>query len=93
MYRSKQFRLREEAEVLEDLSMASRRFGHRVEKLFVADGDALVMPLERWEPILVAARKAFPRPELVNMNETPVVENYCPAAEASRRETGLAMEA
>jgi hypothetical protein len=30
---------------------------------------------------------------LDNMNETPIFENYCPAAEASRRERGLAMEA
>ncbi len=31
--------------------------------------------------------------ELVNVNETPIFKNYCAAAEASTRETGLAMEA
>jgi radical SAM superfamily enzyme YgiQ (UPF0313 family) len=32
-----------------------------VDKVFVADGDALAMRLEDWEPILAATRDAFPR--------------------------------
>lgn len=35
--------------------------GDEVEKVFVADGDALVMPLEHWLPILERARALFPR--------------------------------
>ena len=61
MYRSKRFKVRSVEECLQDLSMAEARFGHQVEKLFVADGDALVMPLSHWEPILNFARRAFPR--------------------------------
>lgn len=61
MYREKEFRLRALDEVLEDLDAAGRRFGSRVEKLFVADGDALVMPLSHWEPLLARARAVFPR--------------------------------
>ena len=61
MYREKVFRLRPVAECLEDIALAEREFGHRVQKLFVADGDALILPMEHWEPILRAARKAFPR--------------------------------
>jgi len=61
MYREKAFRLRPVAECLEDIALAEREFGHRVQKLFVADGDALILPMEHWEPILRAARKAFPR--------------------------------
>lgn len=60
MYRDKSFRLRDMDEVLEDLRIAAARFGPRVQKLFVADGDALVMELDRWLPLLEAARALFP---------------------------------
>ncbi len=61
MYREKTFRLRDLAETLEDIEAARRAFGPRVEKVFVADGDALVMDLPHWEAILGACRAAFPR--------------------------------
>ena len=61
MYRSKRFKVRPLHDCLNDLAQAESRFGNRVEKLFVADGDALVMPMSHWEPILKFARKAFPR--------------------------------
>jgi radical SAM superfamily enzyme YgiQ (UPF0313 family) len=60
MYRDKAFRLRPLDEALADLDEAGRRFGPRVEKLFVADGDALVMPMDHWRPILERARAVFP---------------------------------
>lgn len=61
MYRDKAFRVRDLAESLADLDEAARRLGPRVEKLFVADGDALVMPMECWLPLLDRARAVFPR--------------------------------
>ncbi len=61
MYRDKQFSLRPLDEVLEDLDEAARLAGPRVEKVFVADGDALVMPMDHWEPILARCRARFPR--------------------------------
>jgi radical SAM superfamily enzyme YgiQ (UPF0313 family) len=61
MYRSKEFRVRPLAESLEDLREASRRAAHVVDKLFVADGDALCLPLDHWEPILEAAASGFPK--------------------------------
>lgn len=61
MYRDKSFRVRELPEILEDIRGAAAAFGERVEKIFVADGDALAMGLEHWEPILAACRDAFPR--------------------------------
>lgn len=56
MYRDKEFRVRPLAESLEDLANAPRG----VEKVFVADGDALVMDLAHWEAILGACKR-FPR--------------------------------
>jgi radical SAM superfamily enzyme YgiQ (UPF0313 family) len=61
MYRDKEFRLRDLDESLEDLKMASNVMGRRVEKLFVADGDALIMPMDYWAAILENARNLFPR--------------------------------
>ena len=46
MYRDKpEFRVRPVAESLEDLEGAAREVGPHVDKVFVADGDALVMDL------------------------------------------------
>ena len=62
MYRDKrEFRVRPVQESLEDIDATARRNGPRVEKVFVADGDALVMDLDHWEPILAACREKFPR--------------------------------
>lgn len=60
MYRDKTFRIRDVAETLQDIKSASAAFGDSVEKVFVADGDALIMPLDHWLPILEACRKSFP---------------------------------
>jgi radical SAM superfamily enzyme YgiQ (UPF0313 family) len=61
MYRDKTFRVRDLAATLEDLELAGRVHGADVEKLFVADGDALVLPIDHWLPILERARSVFPR--------------------------------
>lgn len=60
MYREKTFRIRDIAETLQDITAAGSAFGDGVEKVFVADGDALVLPLDHWTQILAACRRAFP---------------------------------
>jgi radical SAM superfamily enzyme YgiQ (UPF0313 family) len=61
MYREKQFRVRPLEDSLADLDAAGAGFGDGVEKVFVADGDALVMETDHWLAILERARKVFPR--------------------------------
>lgn len=61
MYRAKRFRVRPLAEILEDVAAARATLGPGVDKVFVADGDALVMDMGTWEPLLRALRGAFPR--------------------------------
>jgi len=61
MYRDKSFHLRDLSESLQDLKDASDAMGRRVEKIFVADGDALIMPMDYWTAILENARNLFPR--------------------------------
>ncbi len=60
MYRDKpNFRERPIQESLEDIAMAGMQYGPQVEKMFVADGDALILPMDHWEPILENAYDTF----------------------------------
>ena len=59
MYRDKEFSLRPLEQTLEDIDEAARQAGSRIDKVFVADGDALVMPMSHWEPILERCRERF----------------------------------
>ncbi|CAN5242533.1 radical SAM protein [soil metagenome] len=61
MYRDKEFRVRALDETLADVRAAARAGGAEVEKVFVADGDALVLDLAHWEAILGECQRAFPR--------------------------------
>ncbi len=61
MYRAKKFRVRPLSESLDDLREAGRRAGDRIDKLFVADGDALIMDTDHWLAILEVAAEVFPR--------------------------------
>ncbi len=61
MYRDKTFRVRDLDETLTDLQLAARAAADRIDKVFVADGDALVLSMQQWRPILQSARKLLPR--------------------------------
>ena len=92
MYRDKTFRLRDLAAVLEDVEAAGRRFGPDVEKVFVADGDALVMPMDHWRALLARARAVFPN--LRRVSSYAMARNVLAKSEAELRELregGLAM--
>ncbi len=60
MYRDKDFTVRALDEVLEDIAQAGARFPGEVRKVFVADGDALILDMAHWRTILAACRAAFP---------------------------------
>lgn len=60
MYRDKQFAVRPLDETLADVADAGRTYGEAVQKVFVADGDALVLDMDHWRAILAACRGAFP---------------------------------
>lgn len=64
MYRDKQFRVRPLPEVLEDLAMARRAYRY-VERVFLADGDALIVPTETLLAVLAEIRRLFPECERV----------------------------
>jgi len=59
MFKDKKFRVRDINEVLEDFDMA-RKYYKRVERIFLADGDALVLKNEKLITILDYIKKLFP---------------------------------
>ncbi len=92
MYRAKSFRVRELDEVLEDVRTAGSRLGADVDKVFVADGDALIMDLDHWEPILEACRETFPRLRRVSAYATAMnLVEKSPAQLRRLRELGLTL--
>lgn len=60
MYKAKQFRVRTMEEIMEDLQEAYDNYGAYVQKVFLADGDALVMKTEDLLDILEAVSRLFP---------------------------------
>ncbi len=56
----KKFRARDEAEVLESIRRVGERYGDAVRRVFLADGDALVLPTRRLLAILEAIRTHLP---------------------------------
>ncbi len=92
MYRAKKFRVRELEETLADVRAAGAAYGDEVRKVFVADGDALVMDLEHWQAILEACREAFPRLKRVSAYATAMNLNAKSEEELRRlREAGLSL--
>lgn len=64
MYKAKQFRLRKQEEVLEDLAWARAHYG-TVERIFLCDGDALCLSNNKLLVILDYIRENFPECERV----------------------------
>lgn len=64
MYLEKQFRIRSLQEILEDLAMARRAYRY-VQRVFLADGDALIVKTEMLLTILDTIRRLFPECERI----------------------------
>lgn len=60
MYKGKQFRVRPQAEVLAEISEIPLHYRSRIDRVFLADGDALVYPFDGLVTILDALAAAFP---------------------------------
>ncbi len=56
----KQFRARDEAEVIDSIRRTGERFGGQIRRVFLADGDALVLPARRLLAYLEAIRIYLP---------------------------------
>jgi radical SAM superfamily enzyme YgiQ (UPF0313 family) len=70
MFKDKTFRVRPEEEVLEDLREARRTY-RKIGRIFLADGDALVLSNERLLRILAEIEALFPECERVSVYGSP----------------------
>ena len=60
MYTSKPFRARDEAETLDSIRACGERYGNDIRRIFLADGDALMLPTRRLLNALNAIREHLP---------------------------------
>ncbi len=71
MYKEKQFRLKPLEDVLSEIAAIPEQYRSRVERVFLADGDALVYPFNGLSAILDALGMAFPRLARVGSYASP----------------------
>ena len=71
MYKEKTFRIRPVEEILEDIDMALDYYGPRVERVFLMDGDAIIMKTEDLLKILRKLYATFPKLEKVTLYAGP----------------------
>jgi len=70
MYKEKKFRIRDLKDILEDLQQAKLTYGI-VKKVFLADGDALVLETYKLKSILAKIKELFPECVRVGIYATP----------------------
>ena len=91
MYKAKRFAVRPLEEVLEDFRMARQVYPH-VEKVFLADGDALVRRASELYTILDTVRALFPECQRVTSYASPSsIRVRTPEELRTLREKGLTM--
>ncbi len=70
MYRDKRFRVRKMDEIKQDLDSARGYYRH-VERLFLADGDALVLSTDKLVEIMDYAQELFPEIQRISVYGSP----------------------
>lgn len=71
MYKEQKFRIRSVKEIKEDLLYGKNHYGNQVQRIFLADGDALVMKYDDLMEILLYIEKLFPRLDRVSFYASP----------------------
>jgi radical SAM superfamily enzyme YgiQ (UPF0313 family) len=71
MYKGKQFRVRPVAEIAEEIANIPERYKPAIDRVFLADGDALVYPFDGLMAILGKLNEAFPRLTRVGAYASP----------------------
>lgn len=71
MYKGKNFRIRTMKEIKEDIIKASQTYGPQIRRVFLADGDALVLPTDQMVELLYFIKDAMPWVERISSYATP----------------------
>lgn len=70
MYKDKRFRVRGLEEIIEDLYIARNHYD-RIERIFLADGNALVLKTQDLKTILLKIRELFPECKRIGIYSSP----------------------
>ena len=70
MYKSKKFIIKSVEDIKSNMDYYRQRYEH-VEKIFLADGDALIIPTEKLKEILMYIKKLFPECSRVTLYGSP----------------------
>ncbi len=90
MYKEKKFHIRSMEEIKKDFDMAQSYYGDYVRRIFLADGDALMMKTSDLLEILSYAKKCFPDVQRISSYGTPADINRKSVEEMRQlREAGL----
>lgn len=91
MFKDKRFRVRDAAEVIEDLEMARKTY-RKVERIFLCDGDALCLATDKLLVILNKIRELFPECQRVSVyGSAKDVLRKTPEELATLRDAGVGM--
>lgn len=71
MYKDKRFRVRPLKDILDDIEMARKAYGNGVRRVFLCDGDAIIMKQDELLTILERLYKTFPYLEKVTTYAGP----------------------
>jgi radical SAM superfamily enzyme YgiQ (UPF0313 family) len=71
MYRDTKFRIRSLEELEQDIGMAREYMGDRVRRVFLSDGDGLIMKTDHLNALLRLLNEAFPHLNRVGVYATP----------------------
>ncbi|MBR2189457.1 MAG: radical SAM protein [Eubacterium sp.] len=71
MYKEKQFRIRKMDEIRADIEEVFSVYGDNIRRIFLADGDALVIPTPQLKEILGLLRARFPSAERITSYGAP----------------------
>lgn len=71
MFKDKKFRMRKMDEIKADIADVHSRLGDRIRRIFLADGDALVMPTDRLVEVLRDLKEKFPSTERIAIYGAP----------------------
>lgn len=92
MYKDKNFRIRKLEEVVEDLQMARQYYNVPVKRIFLADGDALIVKTKDLLYILAKCKEIFPEVERISAYGAPRdILDKTPEELKTLKEAGLDM--
>lgn len=72
MYKGKQFTIKSLEEIKREIDIFGRMYGHiNGIRIFLADGDALIIPMEKLREIMVYLNEKFPKLDRISMYASP----------------------